>query len=170
MWFWFVLVYLNCSVDMGSLSSMDLISLPKIHLSLDPHLVCNVKHPLFSLCALVVSHSCLPAHGGAAWVLLDGTPMGRQGGIELSFCGHPQSWPQDLLIYVFPKAHRPCLEVDGLDFVHPWALFALLELYCYRWELRRKPSMTQNKTGWHSKQLEYGGYRYYSLLIDFMQK
>lgn len=29
--------------------------------------------------------------------------------------------------------------------------------------------MTQNQTEWHSKQLEYGGYRYYSLLIDFMQ-
>lgn len=63
-------------------------------------------------------------------MLLEGTAMGRKGGRELSFHGHPQSWLQDLIIYVFPKAHRPCLEVDGLGFVHPWAPFALLQLYC----------------------------------------
>lgn len=111
---------------MGSLSSIDLISFLKAHLSLDPHFICNVKHPLFSLCALVVSHSFLPAHEGPSWVLLEGTAMGRQGGIELSFHGHPQSWLQGLLIYVFSRACRSCLEGGGLDFVQPWALFALL--------------------------------------------
>lgn len=30
--------------------------------------------------------------------------------------------------------------------------------------------MTQNQTGWRSKQLEYRGYGYYSLLIDLVQK
>lgn len=113
---------------MGSLSSMDLISLPKAHLSLEPHLVCSVKHPLFSLCELVASHCLFPAHEGASWVLLDSTAMGRDRGI--SFHGHPQSWPQDLLIYVFPKACRPWLEGDGLDFVQPWTLLVLLKLYC----------------------------------------
>lgn len=115
---------------MSSFSSMGLISLPKAHLPLDPHLVCNVLHPLFSLCAWVVSHSLLPARGGASWVLLKGTAMGRQGEIKLPFCGHPQSWPQGPLLYIFPQICRPCLESDGLEFVQPWAPFALLKLYC----------------------------------------
>lgn len=63
-------------------------------------------------------------------MLLDGTAMGRQLGIEVSFHGRPRSWSQGPLIYVFPKTRRPCLEVGGLDFVQPWAPFALPKLYC----------------------------------------